>query len=186
MLIHHAPSGYWTGQSREMGERDPVPHGWIMADAPPPIPSGKVAMWSDGWLIADHPKPQVATADEICRQIDAERDRRIDGGFTFNGTRLQSRPSDRENVMGAAQLALAHLSSGRDQESLRWASPDADFVWITADNGTISLTAPQTVAMFQAGVAFKSALTFYARAMKDNVIEAEDPSSVDWQGGWPE
>lgn len=40
--------------------------------------------------------------------------------------------------------------------------------------------------MFQAGVAFKSGLTFYARAMKDAVIAAEDPSSVEWREGWPE
>lgn len=186
MLIHHAPDGVWTGQSREIGDRDPIPPGWIMAAAPPPVPEGKVAMWVDGWAITDRPEPPALTVEDICRQIDAERDRRIDGGFTFQGERLQSRPSDRENVMGAAQLAMGYLAAGGDPSSLRWADPDNDFVWITADNGTIALTAADTIAMFQAGVAFKSALTFYARAMKDAVIAAEDPSSVEWGEGWPE
>lgn len=126
------------------------------------------------------------TAEGICRRIDLERDRRIDGGFTFNGHRLQSRPSDRENVMGAAQLAMGYLGAEGDPDSLRWADPDNDFVWITADNGTIPLSASAVVAMFQTGVAFKSALTFYARAMKDAVLAAADPSSVDWQTDWPE
>lgn len=132
------------------------------------------------------PEPPTLTAEDICRQIDAERDRRIDGGFVFRGERFQSRPSDRENVMGAAQLAMGYLAAGGDPLSLRWADPDNDFVWITADNGTIPLTAADKIAMFQAGVAFKSALTFYARAMKDAVIAAEDPSSVEWREGWPE
>jgi len=27
MLIHHAPDGYWTGQSLEIADRAPVPIG---------------------------------------------------------------------------------------------------------------------------------------------------------------
>lgn len=129
--------------------------------------------------------PPLQTASSICAAIDAERDRRINGGVTFGANTYQSRPSDRENVMGAAQLALAHLGAGGDPLSLRWANPDADFVWIAADNQTVPLTAADVVALFQAGVAFKSALTFYARAMKDAVIAAEDPSSVPWRDNWP-
>lgn len=154
-------------------------------------PDTTLLLWSDEDLAAHGivrtvVPPPAPTAEDICRQIDVERDRRIDGGFTFQGERLQSRPSDRENVMGAAQLAMGYLAAGGDPSSLRWADPDNDFVWITADNGTIPLTAPDTIAMFQAGVAFKSALTFYARAMKDAVIAAEDPPSVEWSEGWPE
>lgn len=154
-------------------------------------PAAALTLWSDLELAAHGiVRTKVPTlpptSDEICREIDAERDARIDGGFTFGAHTYQSRPSDRENVMGAAQLALAYLGSGGDPLSLRWANPDADFVWIAADNQAVPLTAADVVALFQAGVAFKSALTFYARAMKDAVIEAEDdPSSVQWREGWP-
>lgn len=125
------------------------------------------------------------TAESTCRDIDRERDLRIDSGFTFGVNTFQSRPSDRENIMGAAQLAMGYLGAGGDPASLRWANPDADFVWIAADNRTVPMTAMDVVGMFQAGVAFKSALTFYARAMKDAVIAAEDPASVPWRDNWP-
>lgn len=138
-----------------------------------------------GATIAGFVRP-IITADDICREIDKERDRRIDGGFTFRDTPFQSRPSDRENIMGAAQLAMAFMAAGGDPESLRWADPDKDFVWIAADNTIIPMSPMDVVALFQAGVAFKSALTFYARALKDAVIDAEDPTTVDVIGGWPE
>lgn len=126
------------------------------------------------------------SAISICARIDKERDRRIDGGFTFRDTPFQSRPSDRENIMGAAQLAMAFMAAGGNPETLRWADPDNDFVWIAADNTIVPMSAMDVVALFQAGVAFKSALTFYARALKDAVIDDEDPTTVDVVNGWPE
>lgn len=132
--------------------------------------------------------PQLATPDmvrDLCVHIDRERDRRIDGGFTFAGARFQSRPSDRENIMGAAQLAMAWMGADGDPDTLRWSSPTADFAWITEDNTTMPMSASAVVALFQAGVAFKSALTFFARDLKDAVIAAADPSSIDIEAGWP-
>lgn len=173
----------WT-LNGEPAPRDPG-NGWLLIDGtqyPPEWPREELEALGLTWVEPELPEP---TAEEICREIDSERDARIDGGFTFGAHTYQSRPSDRENVMGAAQLALAYLGGGGDPSSLRWANPDADFVWIAADNQTVPLTAPEVVALFQAGVAFKSALTFYARAMKDAVIAAENPSSVLWQDSWP-
>lgn len=129
--------------------------------------------------------PPEDTVELIVSKINAERDRRIDGGFVWNGISFQSRPSDRENIMGAAQLAMAYLGAGGDPLSLRWADPEADFVWIAADNKTVPMTAADVCALFQAGVEFKSALTFCARAMKDAVIAAEEPASVPWRDNWP-
>lgn len=130
--------------------------------------------------------PQIApTVEELCAAVDAERDRRIDGGFTFRGHVFQSQPSDRENVMGAAQLAIAAIGQGVQPGDLRWADPGSDFVWITADNALVPLDAHTTVAMFQAGIAFKSGLTFHARALKDAIIAAADPASIEIMDGWP-
>lgn len=173
----------WT-LDNEPAPRDPG-NGWLLIDGtqyPPDWPRDDLEAMGLVWV---EPEIQPITAEQICREIDAERDARIDSGFTFGAHTYQSRPSDRENVMGAAQLALAYLGAGGDPLSLRWANPDADFVWIAADNQTVELTAPDVVALFQAGVAFKSALTFYARAMKDAVLAAEDTSSVQWNDGWP-
>lgn len=130
--------------------------------------------------------PQIApTVEELTALVDAERDRRIDGGFTFMGHTFQSRPSDRENVMGAAQLAIAAIGQGAQPGDLRWADPGSDFVWIAADNALVPLDAHTTVAMFQAGIAFKSGLTFHARALKDAIIASADPESIDIMDGWP-
>lgn len=168
---------------------EPIPFGPFISNEVE-HPAVALTIWSDPELAAhgivrtEVPTPQP-TAAEICREIDNERDARIDGGFTFGAHTYQSRTSDRENVMGAAQLALAYLGAGGDPSSLRWANPDDDFVWIAADNQTVPLTAADVVALFQAGVAFKSALTFYARAMKDAVIASEEPASVEWRDNWP-
>ena len=168
----------------EPAPRDPG-NGWLLIDGmqyPLDWPHDDLTALGLKWVEPETPAP---TSSEICREIDNERDARIDGGFTFGANTYQSRPSDRENVMGAAQLALAYLGAGGDPSSLRWANPDADFVWIAADNQTVPMTAADMVSLFQAGVAFKSALTFYARAMKDAVIAADDPSSIQWRNGWP-
>ena len=136
--------------------------------------------------LPDEPGSGEPTLEQLLARVDAERDRRIDGGFTFEGQVYQSRPSDRENVMGAAQLAMGAIGQGAQPGDLRWADPDEDFVWITADNQLVPLDAPQVVALFQAGVAFKSALTFHARALKDALLEAADPLTVNIETGWPE
>lgn len=152
-------------------------------------PANILDLWSREDLAAIgvewvEPHPVMPTVEQLCAAIDAERDLRIDGGFAFNGSRFQSRASDRENIMGAAQLALAYLGAGGDPTSLRWADPTKDFGWITEDNSTVQMTAPAVVALFQAGIAFKSALTFRARDLKDAQIAAY-PEVIDITTGWP-
>lgn len=133
----------------------------------------------------------VAVAEDnsisgISKRIDKIRDTRIDSGFSWNGMRFQSRPSDRENIMGASALAMAYIGAGGLPDETKWADPENDFEWILEDNGRTVLSAGAVVALFQAGVAFKSAQTFYARALKDDLSAADDPSMVDIINGWPE
>lgn len=112
----------------------------------------------------------IAKADlaaTACLAVDAERDRRIDGGFTHGGRPYQTRPSDRENIAGAAQAAFMAKAAGAQAGNLRWHGGASDFVWITADNQLATMDVDQVIALFSAGVAFKSALTFAARAKKD-------------------
>lgn len=114
--------------------------------------------------------------------VDRERDRRIDGGFTFNGTRFQTRPQDRDNIAGASTAALAAIVSGAQPGDLRWADPDSDFVWIAEDNTTVAMDAQTTLAFGQAAMQYKSALIFAARALKDL-----NPIPTDYQDDsyWP-
>jgi len=193
MLIHHAPDGVWTGQSRQIGERDPVPPGWIMAEAPPPIPSGKVAMWVDGWVITDPPGPPAPTAEDICRQIDAERDRRtaLDFAYDFGATPavddggaqiaagerlLQMRPEDQRNWQALQGAALTAIVSG---------APDTTLPMRAEDNWNIQTTAAQVLQVLAAMTAHGADLLFHGGALKSQVRAADDPASVDWMTGWP-
>lgn len=154
---------------------------------PPSWPRDELALEGFTWEDPATPEPPELlplTVEEMCAEVDMNRDARIEGGFMFAGHRFQSRPSDRENIMGAAQLAIAAMAQGATAGNLRWANPDQDFVWITADNDLFAMDAPTTLGLFQTGVAFKSRMTFYARALKDALLTAEDPHAIDRDAGW--
>lgn len=128
--------------------------------------------------------------ETLCNALDAERDARIDAGFTYSGWLFQSRPSDRENIAGAAQAAFMALANGADPMSYHWhGDPVNPFQWITADNSLVSMTAPEVIALFNQGVQFKSALTFYCRARKNWVLDpartVPELKGMDVTAGWP-
>ncbi|KAB0682010.1 DUF4376 domain-containing protein [Aureimonas leprariae] len=107
-------------------------------------------------------------------EVDAERDRRIDGGIVFQGLRFQTRPGDRENIAGAAQLAaLAILTGGKALDDPFWNDQvDADgqpvpFRWIAEDNSLVPLGPAAVIALGRAAAAAKQAHTFAARTLKD-------------------
>lgn len=117
------------------------------------------------------PGPRPApTTDEV----DAERDQRIDGGMVWNGVTYQTRPQDRENVAGAATMALAAMVNGAQAGDLRWHGGSEDFVWIAEDNSVHTFDAQTFFAFAQAMAHHKSALIFAARALKDSDPIPED------------
>ena len=115
--------------------------------------------------------------------IDAERDRRIDAGLTFNGVRFQTRAADRENVAGASQLATLAIMAGAQPGDLRWHGGAADFAWIAEDNSIVTMDAQMVIDFGKAVAAHKSAHIFAARALKD-----ADPIPADYTADsyWPE
>jgi len=124
------------------------------------------------------PPPPVPTAEDV----DAERDRRIAAGFTFGGVAYQSRPEDRENIMGASTAALGAMMQGAQAGDYRWHGGDSDFVWIAADNSTHVMDAQTVYAFGLAAMAHKTAHIVAARAIKD-----ADPVPADFadNGYWP-
>lgn len=163
----------WTPEQR-------AAFGVYMVDTSPP--EGKV--WTgafeddDGVPVAVFEDIQITSHD-----VDAERDRRIDGTFVFAGVTFQSHPRDRENIAGAAQLATIALTMGGAQPGdLRWHGGDSDFVWIAADNSLVPMDAPTVIGFGQAVAAHKHAHIFAARALKD-----ADPIPADYTDGsyWP-
>lgn len=127
------------------------------------------------------PPPSVVPAPSAS-DVDSERDRRIAAGFTFGGVLYQSRPEDRENIMGAATAALGAMAAGALPDDLRWHGGDSDFLWIAADNSTHPMDAQTVFAFGQAALRHKQAHIFAARALKD-----ADPIPADFvdDSYWP-
>lgn len=124
--------------------------------------------------LVDIPRP---TED----QVDAERDRRIAAGFTFAGVIYQSRPEDRENIMGAGTAALGAMVQGALPGNYRWHGGDSDFAWIAADNSLNPMDAQTVYAFGLAAMAHKTAHIFAARAIKDaNPIPTDFTDNVFW------
>lgn len=123
-------------------------------------------------------------AEEYARRpelVNAERDRRIDGQFTFNGKAYQSRPEDRENMAGAATSALAAIMKGAEPGDLRWHGGESDFTWISADNTLVPMDAPTMFALGQAAMEHKQRHIFAARALKDgDTIPADFADDKYW------
>lgn len=134
---------------------------------------GKI--WEDGTIV----DPSLVPTPE---GVDQERDRRIDGGFSFGGVFYQTRPDDRENIAGASTAALAAIINGAEPGDYRWHGGDTDFVWIAADNSTNAMDAQTLFAFGQAAMAHKQAHIFAAREIKD-----ADPIPADYTNDayWP-
>lgn len=97
------------------------------------------------------------------------RDALIDGVFTFADVVYQSRPTDRENILGAVMLATTAISSGATAGDLRWNDPDADFEWIAADNTLVKMDAHTVIAFGRALAARKQELIFAALTVKGQI-----------------
>lgn len=162
-----------------------------------------VGLWRDDMIAAAVPVPDgkqitstnvqrvegvvryVSTLVDVPRptedQVDAERDRRISGGFVFGGVTYQSRPEDRENIMGAGTAALGAMMQGALPGDYRWHGGGSDFAWIAADNSLNPMDAQTVYAFGLAAMAHKTAHIFAARAIKDgNPIPTDFTDNVFW------
>jgi len=107
--------------------------------------------------------------------IDAKRDRRIAGGFLFEGHVFQTRPGDRENMAGTSTAALAAIMNGAAAGGLHWHGGESDFAWIAEDNALVPMDAQTMFAFGQAVMTHKQSMIFAARALNDM---AEIPADI--------
>lgn len=133
-------------------------------------------------LVAMAANPPPSPTISLAGNIDAERDRRINGGFIFEGVEYQSRPEDRENIAGAATAALGAIVAGAQPGDLRWHGGAEDFAWIAADNTMHTMDAQTVYAFGQAAMAHKQAHIFAARTLKDADPIPDDFADDQW---WP-
>ncbi len=144
-----------------------------------------IARWeAEGNVVPAYAPPTPTDAD-----IDAERDRRISGGFIFAGVEYQFRPEDRENIAGAKSMATdAIMLHSAQPGNYRWqllvdpSLPDKDFEWIAADNSAIPTDAQTMVQLGYAALAHKQAHIFAARTLKDADPIPDDFADDQW---WP-
>lgn len=103
----------------------------------------------------------------LAAAVDAERDRRVSTGFDFNGVRFQSRPEDRENMLGSSSAALGAMMAGAQPGDYHWHGGVEPFQWIAEDNSLHSFDAQSMFALGQTALAHKKSLIFIARRIKD-------------------
>lgn len=114
-------------------------------------------------------------------EVDAERDRRIDAGFVFEGHTYQSDRNSRENIAGAKSAAMDAIALGAQSGELSWqqrldpTAPDT-FVWIDADNNLVPMDAYTVVQLGYAALTHKQRMIFAAKALKE-----ADPKPKDYQ-----
>lgn len=129
------------------------------------------------------PEEIAAMTKPVTRScVNAERNRRLKSGITFNGILYQSLDEDIKRITGAATLAGFAVGAGSPVGNLRWANPGQDFGWIAMDNSVTPMDAQTMFAFGQAAAARESAHVFAARTLKNM-----DPIPVDFADDkwWP-
>lgn len=119
------------------------------------------------------------------KAVDRARDRRIEGGFIFDGTAFQTDPKSVERIAGTASAAhIAITLDGAEAGDLRWADPDSDFVWIATDNSRVEMDALTAIAFGKAYMAHERALILAASAIKAR-IRAGETVDIETAEEWP-
>lgn len=130
------------------------------------------------WVDTQAPDAETVAIQERQRLevlINQERDRRISGGFSFQGHEYQSGDSDRENMAGAAQLAfMAVVMQGAQAGDVNWSSKVKPFGYITSDNSIVEMDAPTVIDLGRAAATHKEVHIFAARELKNMETLPED------------
>jgi hypothetical protein len=119
------------------------------------------------WLVKNKTLSRV-DPEATAEQVNAERSRRLDGGFVYRGVEYDSDKGARDSIASASAMALgAMIEDPGGEKGLRWADPDRDFAWIAANNVAVPMTAAECYAFAQAAMAYASSLIIAARNLKD-------------------
>lgn len=178
----------WRDGAGEIEFRDRATPNEVIND--PALITPYQALWQAAHDAANPPPTLADRKAAKSAQVNTLRDERIDRGFLFQGHRIQSRASDRENIANLGLDAREAIANGAVAGDYLW-HPEfpAGFGFITADNEIVPLDAFQTEALRARGIQFKAAMTFYGRQLKDAIDAAQDDAAldaIDIETGWPE
>lgn len=188
MLIHHAPDGYWTGQSREVEARDPVPRGWIVAPSPPEAPAGMVVMWADGWVIAELPAPTLGELrDQANAAVNAKREAVFAAGFPVSGGALDGQHLQLRNADDKANWLIVDKNA---RLAVAAGAGDVPLIPVrTLENQTITVTPNQALAVLADLEAWGQAVLARSWALKDQNDAATEAGDLvgpaELETGWP-
>ncbi|MEI4195238.1 DUF4376 domain-containing protein [Roseovarius sp. E0-M6] len=168
-VIYDPNTGEISATLEFEGDEAPTPQPHIVVDSP----IGDPLQWTVDLDTMTLTQAGVMATDEA---IMVERDRRIHGGFDFQGNRFQTRPEDLANISGAASSALLALSTGTPIDKTDWAVPGTPFAWIAEDNSLVSMDVGTMLAFSQAAMQHKATLIFRAKALKENGLAVNDLS----------
>jgi hypothetical protein len=105
-------------------------------------------------------------ADRKKQEVNAERDRRVAKGFTFEGKLYQSRVEDQKRIANAATQAVAAVAAGSQPGDYRWHGGTKDFGWLASDNTLTLMDAKTVIAFHKAATDWETQHVFAARAIK--------------------
>ena len=114
--------------------------------------------WVQGWSVQD-----ITPTNDM---VKAERDRRLDQDFVFNGKTFQRDPTSIARISGAGTLALGAIVGGAQVGDTKWHGRDTPFVWIASDDTLMVMDAQTCFAFGQAAAARETELVFAAKALR--------------------
>ncbi|MNS19406.1 hypothetical protein D3C72_511250 [compost metagenome] len=134
------------------------------------------------------------TAEDICRLIDAERDRRTALDFAHDFGVTPALDDSGAEIEAGVRLLQMRAEDQRNWQALQGAAltavvssaPETILPMRAEDNWNIQTPAALVLQVLAAMTAHGSALLFHGGALKSQVRAATDPASVDWMSGWPE
>ena len=118
----------------------------------------------DAWVLDEAAELEDAKIDKL-RELDLARDQALVAGFTHNGNTYDSDAKSIQRINAIATLALM--------------DPNFSTPYITKDNIIITLDAAAVGALGTAAAQHESSLVFQARALKDQVLAANDKATVE-------
>lgn len=139
--------------------------------------------WSYKWSVHDKTAAEIVQyREKIKRQIIAERDRRLESDFEFNGKMFQRDSKSKARITGAATLAGFAIANGSQPGDFMWANPDRAFGWIASDNAVVLMDAQTCFNFGQTAASIETSIIFAAKLLREM-----DPIPQDWQDDkfWP-
>ncbi|HBB81926.1 MAG TPA: hypothetical protein DC031_01315 [Sulfitobacter sp.] len=136
---------------------EPLGENWIASE------TAQIGWLYDGETFTPPPDPDP-TADDV----NAERDRRLELDFAFNGVIFQRDEKSLKRISGASTQALGAMMDGAQPGDLHWhGDPEKPFGWIARDNSVMQMDAQTMFAFGTAAAAVESRLVFAAKTLRE-------------------